>query len=148
MVGVLNLDWWTVFSETHVREHDPGMVSSSTSRQHAWEWVTTLENGTTLQEIHLMASLWSPPVILYPTSHWNVPSKLDWWWMMMWPTTMGIVKCSTNITGLQRQSNYFVVYSDSVFNNYSELLIKFVLHMYSYSYGVLFIEGPMCSSLW
>ena len=32
----------------------------------------------------------------------------------------GIVRCTTTITGLQRQSNYFVVYSDSVFNNYSE----------------------------
>ena len=32
----------------------------------------------------------------------------------------GIVRCTTNITGLQRQSNHIVVYSDSVFNNYSE----------------------------
>ena len=35
----------------------------------------------------------------------------------------GIVRCTTTITGLQRQSNYFVVYSDSVFNNYSEFLV-------------------------
>ena len=41
----------------------------------------------------------------------------------------GIVRCTTTITGLNRQSNYFVVYSDSVFDNYSEPLIKFVLHL-------------------
>ena len=32
----------------------------------------------------------------------------------------GIVRCTTPIMGLYRQSNYFVVYSDSVFNNYGE----------------------------
>ena len=32
----------------------------------------------------------------------------------------GIVRCTTNITGLERQSNYFVIYSDSVYNNYSK----------------------------
>ena len=32
----------------------------------------------------------------------------------------GFVRCTTTIAGLKRQSNHIVVYSDNVFNNYSE----------------------------
>ena len=40
----------------------------------------------------------------------------------------GFVRCTTPITGLKRQSNYFVVYSDSVFTNYSEFWHGLYLH--------------------
>ena len=40
----------------------------------------------------------------------------------------GIVRCNTTITsGLDRYINYFTVYTDSVFNNYCELLNCFLV---------------------
>ena len=37
----------------------------------------------------------------------------------------GIVRCTTTITGLNRQSNYFLVYSDDTFNNYREFVVYY-----------------------
>ena len=55
----------------------------------------------------------------------------------------GIVRCTTTITGLKRHSNHMVVYSDNVFNNYSEsyysilitILKKFYIFLIRWAYG-------------
>ena len=40
----------------------------------------------------------------------------------------GIVRCTTTITsGLDRYVNYFAVYTDSVFNSYSESIIRYCM---------------------
>ena len=83
-------------------------------------WVVTLETGTTLLEPHLMASLWLPPVV-YPTSHWNALTPIGLLRIGSLANNQGIVRCTTTITsGLDRYVNYFAVYTDSVFNSYSE----------------------------
>ena len=69
---------------------------------------------------HLMASLWLAPVV-YPTSHWNA-LMIGLLRIGSLANNQGIVRCNTTITsGLDRYVNYFAVYTDSVFNSYSEL---------------------------
>ena len=45
----------------------------------------------------------------------------------------GIVKCNTTLSNLPRTANYFLVYSDNVFNNYSECEVQ-VLYSFFLTY--------------
>ena len=119
-VGVQSTDWWTVFSETQVREHG------------LWCQVLPADNmgmGDNIGDWYYPPGDTPDGSILVPTSD---PSNTVPYQSLKCTNQIGlvvdgdvtnnqgIVRCNTTITGLQRQSNYFVVYSDSVFNNYSE----------------------------
>ena len=59
----------------------------------------------------------------------------------------GIVRCTTTIPNLNINTHYWVVYSDTVFNNYSELLIT-VFERRCYSvYPFIIIAGPTVDSI-
>ena len=117
-IGNQSTDWWAVFSETQVREHG------------LWCQVLPADNmgmGDNIGDWYYPPGDTPDGSILVPTSD---PSNTVPYQSLKCTNQIGLVvdgdvtnyqgimRCTTTITELQRQSNYFVVYSDSVFNNY------------------------------
>ena len=118
-IGSQSTDWWAVFSETQVREHG------------LWCQVLPEDNmgmGDNIGDWYYPPGDTPDGLTLVPNSTSNtVPyqslkctNQIGLVLVGNMTNNQGIVRCTTTITGLRRQSNYIVVYSDSVFNNYSE----------------------------
>ena len=118
-IGGQGTDWFTVFSETQVREHglwcqvlpEDNMGMGDNIGDWYYPPGDTPDGFTQLPN---STNDTVPYQSLKCTNQIGLVVDGDV------TNNQGIVRCTTNITGLQRQSNYFVVYSDAVFNNYSE----------------------------
>ena len=118
-IGNQGTDWWTVFSATQVQTYglwcqvlpadNMGMGDNIGDWYYPSEdtpdGFTLLPNGTsdTVPYQSLKCANQIGLVVDGDVTNYQ-----------------GIVRCTAPITGLNRQSNYFVVYSDSVFTSYSE----------------------------
>ena len=119
-IGGNSTDWWTVFSETQVREHGlwcqvlPEDNMGMGDNIGDWYYPPgDTPDGSTLVPTN-------DPSNTVPYQSLKCTNQIG---LMVHGDVMnnqGIVRCTTTITGLKRQSNHMVVYSDSVFNNYSE----------------------------
>ena len=118
-IGGEGTDWWTVFSATQVREYGLWCqvlpADNMGMEDNIGDWYyppgdtpdgfTLLPNGTsdTVPYQSLKCANQIGLVVDGDVTNYQ-----------------GIVRCTTPITGLNRQSNYFVLYTDNVFYNYSE----------------------------
>ena len=125
-IGGQGTDWFTVFSETQVREHglwcqvlpEDNMGMGDNIGDWYYPPGDTPDGFTQLPN---STNDTVPYQSLKCTNQIGLVVDGDV------TNNQGIVRCTTTITGLKRQSNYFVVYSDSVFNNYSECLVAIAL---------------------
>ena len=112
------MDWWVMFSESQVRDH--GLWCQVREEDNAGmgsdigDWY--YPPGATPDGFTLATTSSLPYQSLECT---NMIGLLR---IGSLTNNQGIVRCNTTITsGLDRYVNYFAVYTDSVFNSYSEL---------------------------
>ena len=117
-IGGQGTDWWAVFSETQVRDHG------------LWCQVLPSQNPTDVTDI---GDWYYPPgdtpdgfTLVPTTSNSSVPYQslkcTDQTGLLRISSianNQGIVKCNTTFN-IPRTTNYILVYSDNVFNSYSE----------------------------
>ena len=117
-IGGQGTDWWTVFSETQVRDHG------------LWCQVLPTQNPTNVADI---GDWYYPPgdtpdgfTLVPTTSSSSVPyqslkctDQIGLLRINNITNNQGIVKCNTTLTP-PRTTNYLVVYSDDMYNSYSE----------------------------
>ena len=113
-------NWWSVFSETQVRQF--GLWCQVQSQDdmgmgdNVGDWY--YPSGDSASDG--LALLGSDPSNTIPYQSLKCTNQIGLVVDGDVTNNQGIVRCTTNITGLERQSNYFVIYSDSVYNNYSK----------------------------
>ena len=118
-IGGQGTDWWTVYSVTQVQTYG------------LWCQVVPADNmnmGSNIGDWYYPPGNTPDGFALVPTTSSNtVPyrsmkctNQIGLAVDGVVTNNQGFVRCTTTITGLNRQSNYFVVYSDSVFTNYSK----------------------------
>ena len=120
-IGNQSTDWWAVFSASQVRKYG------------LWCQVLPEDNmgmGNNVGDWYYSPGDTPDGLTLVPTSYPsnNVPYQSLKCTNQIGlvvrdddvTNNQGIVRCTTTITELERKSNYIVVYSDSVFNSYSE----------------------------
>ena len=56
----------------------------------------------------------------------------------------GFVKCNSTIPNLDRDANYWVVYSDTVYENYSEFIVRMHVHVYMFKMFYFVSVGFLC----
>ena len=143
-IGGNSTDWWTVFSESQVREHGlwcqvlPEDNMGMGDNIGDWYYPPgDTPDGSTLVPT-------SDPSNTVPYQSLKCTNQIGLVVDGDVTNNQGIVRCTTTITGLKRHSNHMVVYSDSVFNNYSKsyysigMSIKSTLsfsHCYRWAYG-------------
>ena len=118
VIGGNGVDWWVMFSESQVRDHGlwcqvrEGNNAGMGSDIGDWYYPP----GATPDGFTLATTSSLPYQSLECTNTiglLRIGNSLA--------NNQGIVRCNTTITsGLDRYVNYFAVYTDSVFNNYSE----------------------------
>ena len=122
-IGGQGTDWWAVFSETQVRDHG------------LWCQVLPTQNLANVADI---GDWYYPPgdtpdgfTLVPTTSSSSVPyqslkctHQTGLLRISSIANNQGIVKCNTTLTNIPRTTNYFLVYSDDVFNSYSELITQ------------------------
>ena len=124
--GGQGTDWWTVYSETQVRDHG------------LWCQVLPTQNLANVADI---GDWYYPPgdtpdgfTLVPTTSSSSVPyqslkctHQIGLLRISSITNNQGIVKCNTTLSNPPRTTNYLLVYSDAVYNNYSECEVQFKL---------------------
>ena len=122
-IGGQLTDWYAVFSETQVRDHG------------LWCQVLPTQNLANVADI---GDWYYPPgdtpdgfTLVPTTSSSSVPyqslkctHQIGLLRTSNIANNQGIVKCNTTLN-IPRTTNYFLVYSDAVYNNYSECAVQF-----------------------
>ena len=115
-------NWWAVFSETQVRQYGLWCQVQSQDNMgmgdNIGDWYYPSGDTTTPDGLSLLPT--SDPSNAIPYQSLKCTNQVGLAVDGDVTSNQGIVKCNTTITGLERQTNYFVVYSDSVYSNYSE----------------------------
>ena len=122
-IGGQGTDWWTMFSAKQVKKHGLWCQvipeDNMGMGDNIGEWYYPRSNGDTPDGLTLLPNN-SNASVPYQSLKCNNQIGL----VVDGDVTdyQGIVRCTTTITGLNRQSNYFLIYSDNVFNNYREFV--------------------------
>ena len=128
-IGGDGTDWWTVFSATQVLRDGlwcqvlPGDNMGMGDNIGDWYYPP----GGTPDGLTLLSDSTSNGV---PYQSLKCANQIGLVVNGEITNNQGIVRCTTTISGLNRQSNYFVVYTDSVFENYSKLNFDLLLYEY------------------
>ena len=122
-IGGQGTDWWTVYSETQVRDH--GLWCQVLSTQNPanvtdiGDWYYHPEdtpNGFTLVPTTSDSSV--------PYQSLKCIDQIGLLRISSMANNQGIVKCNTTLPNIPRATNYVLVYSDDVFNSYSECEVQ------------------------
>ena len=117
IVGGHRTDSWAVFSATQVQQHGLWCQvrledTGNTPNSNIGDWYYPTTDGYTLLPNTNTDN--TPYQSLKCTNQIGLVVDGDV------TNYQGIVKCNTTVPNLNRYENYFVVYDDSVFNNYRE----------------------------
>ena len=120
LIGGYGTDSWAMFSTTQVRQYGLWCQvrpenNNATAVPHIGDWYYPSTNDFTLINNTINDS--TPYQSLKCTNQIGLVVDGDA------TNYQGIVKCNTTVSNLNNDANYIAVYADSVFNNYSELLI-------------------------
>ena len=125
-IGGQGTDWWTVYSETQVSDHG------------LWCQVLPSQNPINVADV---GDWYYPPgdtpgafTLVPTTSSSSVPyqslkctHQIGLLRTSSIANNQGIVKCNTTLSNIPRTTNYLLVYSDDVYNSYSECEVQFLI---------------------
>ena len=114
-VGREGTNPWSMYSASQIQLYGLWCQVRTTSNIGDWYYPTT---GNTPDGFTLVPA--SDPGNIVPYQSLKCTNQIGLVLDDNVTNNQGIVRCSTVLTGLSRDANYFGVYSDDVYNSYSE----------------------------